>query len=678
MIIRGIKVRILTPQGEFGFREKFSEGLTIVRGNNSSGKSTFINSILYGLGMEELIGGKGEKVLPYALKDRLSFDGQDIPIVSSEVYLEVRNKEGKVVTIRRAIKDDSRSSKLAEIFWGSLVVNGDTSAASEAMYLHDAGSAQQEAGFFLFLERFMGLNLPSVSTTSNSDAKLYLQTVFAAFFVEQKRGWTDYIATIPFYGIREARVRVVEYLLALNVFENSAKKSKLDRESIEISSGWDSLLREVRRIESELAISVVGVPERASSSFSVDLVRFGKVVSDKLVPISDYIMELRREYQDIENGYLREGKDISHESLKKLEAAMNDLERVSSLHDSLLSDLAVKKSQLSDILTLINETEGELERNKAYKKLKDLGARDQLSVSNDFCPTCGQQVTDSILDDLGGGPGMDLLENISYLQQQCKMLERQSVGLRVEISRGEASIREVSLLIEQKNSLLNAVRSDISKGNTVSRASVLRQTQIEREVLDLDKAELRLAEILSSLVEIVKALIENKRERLELPQSRYSDSDLRVINYFEKTFRANASSFGYESANVSDIRISHDTLTPFLSGIELRQFKSDIRSDSSASDFVRLIWSYLLSIYQTSSRAEFPGNHIGLLVFDEPGQHSMAASSQHELIRQLSSQDGLQAIVAASFDESEAVFREATEGVTFDLISWDGKLVKKV
>lgn len=65
-------------------------------------------------------------------------------------------------------------------------------------------------------------------------------------------------------------------------------------------------------------------------------------------------------------------------------------------------------------------------------------------------------------------------------------------------------------------------------------------------------------------------------------------------------------------------------------------------------------------------------------MFDEPGQHSMAVSSQHALLQKLASLSNLQSIIAASFDESEAIFNEATINVSFNLIEWDGKLIGPV
>ncbi|EGR1279171.1 hypothetical protein D9A20_18750, partial [Vibrio cholerae] len=57
-----------TDNEDYGYKIQFGSGLNIIRGDNSSGKSTFVNSLIYALGMEEIIGSKGNVSLPYALK----------------------------------------------------------------------------------------------------------------------------------------------------------------------------------------------------------------------------------------------------------------------------------------------------------------------------------------------------------------------------------------------------------------------------------------------------------------------------------------------------------------------------------------------------------------------------------------------------------------------------------
>ncbi|PWQ92602.1 AAA family ATPase, partial [Leucothrix pacifica] len=48
------KIVVQTTDSDYGFDCRFEDGLNIIRGDNSSGKSTLINSIIYSIGMEEL------------------------------------------------------------------------------------------------------------------------------------------------------------------------------------------------------------------------------------------------------------------------------------------------------------------------------------------------------------------------------------------------------------------------------------------------------------------------------------------------------------------------------------------------------------------------------------------------------------------------------------------------
>ena len=273
MKIRAVKLRITTAAGEFGFKFEFSRGLTVIRGSNSSGKSTFYNTLIYGLGMEELIGGKGEKVLPYAVKEYFVQGESRITVESSEVLVELENSLGRSVTLRRAIRDSVRQSKLVEVFDGAHLTDGTALGTPQPTYLFDPGSAQKQEGYFQFLEGFMGYQLPQVPATNGGMAKLYLQTIFAALAVEQKRGWTDYIANIPFFGIRDARIRVTEFLLGLGVFERQARRAALDADSMAIDSDWRRAYDTVRQAASANGIVIEGLPAAPVSMFDPAIVR---------------------------------------------------------------------------------------------------------------------------------------------------------------------------------------------------------------------------------------------------------------------------------------------------------------------------------------------------------------------------------------------------------------------
>lgn len=178
----------------------------------------------------------------------------------------------------------------------------------------------------------------------------------------------------------------------------------------------------------------------------------------------------------------------------------------------------------------------------------------------------------------------------------------------------------------------------------------------------------------------VGRLQNNSINRAKLPQTYYSHNDLGKLKFFQAEFKRLVKEFEYGSANIDDIEVNFDTLLPYLSGLALRGIENNknsntnIKTDSSASDFVRLIWAYLISILNTSRSKN--GNYSGFILLDEPGQHSMSYTSMHKLLSTLSATNELQSIVAASFDQSEEIFELCLEGIDYHLIEIGNKLIK--
>lgn len=91
------RVVIVTHSGSIAYDEKFHEGVNIIRGQNSSGKSTIANFIFYGL------GGSYNNWTTEAMKCR-------------EVLIEIK-LSGAVITIKRYISTTPLQSM--NIFWGA-------------------------------------------------------------------------------------------------------------------------------------------------------------------------------------------------------------------------------------------------------------------------------------------------------------------------------------------------------------------------------------------------------------------------------------------------------------------------------------------------------------------------------------------------------------------------------
>jgi hypothetical protein len=678
MIIRAFQLRLETPRGLFGISETFSRHLTIIKGRNSSGKSTFFNSLLYSLGMEELVGGVGPKHLTSAARASFDYEGESVDVLSAETLIELENSSGVVITMRRAIKHDERSDRLVELVNAAVLTEGHSPSNWHPTYIHGQGSASQEDGFFQQFESFLGLQLPKVGLTSGKTTKLYLQTLFAAHAIEQKRGWTDYIAGIPFYGIRDARTRVAEYLLGLGTFENLALKSELDADSSQISLDWRQRAQDVRRDASALGFSVYGMPSQVTTTFTTDAIQLKRASDDEPMELRDYAMSLAAELQHITSSKDAHIANGTPELRSRISEVEQELQRIAVLYDRASTHHALQAASRTELRTLLNETEQDLTKNKAVQRLQEMGAQRGVELAKGSCPSCHQPVSDSLVVERAVGSQMDLESNIGYLDSQRRMLTRQLGALEEGLTVAEAAVRSFAQDLDRKRDQLTSLKEDLGSSAQQSKAVLRRAIQLELEIGRLDvlaHSSQRIAEDLSSIAYRLRA---NQEARAGLPKSLYSDSDVAAIKLFEKNFRANAGSFGYTSvADLREVSINDKSLTPSLSDIELREYRQrpDIKSESSASDFVRLIWAYLIALHQASKMSSPPGNHLGFLLLDEPGQHSMSQQSQRALLKTLISSTNLQSIVAASFDESSSIFDYVTEGVAHKLISWEGKLI---
>ncbi|MEX5497917.1 hypothetical protein [Pseudomonas syringae] len=692
MFIKRIKIAIETTSGPFGFMAKFDRNLNIIRGRNSSGKSSIVHSVLYALGMEELLGAQNAAALTYVLKDYVEFEGDKYPIIRSKVMMELESL-GKTITITRKIKEDGVNPKLVEIQECAVLSEGQSTPVLYR-FLHDGGSAQIREGFYTYLENFLGLQLPMVPHTNGKQVKLYLQYIFAAMVIEQKRGWTDYIANLPYFGVKEARIKIVDYLVGTNVFEMDANRARLDHESQELNTAWQDVYRAINTDALKNSMKVLNLPKSPVLAFVADSVTYQKSTLQGLVGLdqfkSDQILALQKLAQD-------EAKwkdNLPDETLKLIEDESSMVQQLAVAYETSIGELTLHRAARNANAIHQRQAEEELSKNQAAQKLIKYGASLELDVASDVCPACHQNIGHSLTDLHESTPHMDIETNIEYLKSQIKMLERDTAGIEQSVKETAVLGEELAKRINISKAKLRALKSDLTTNAVVSKANLRQQLQIEISIEDVSQFVQRNEDQLETLVQLSGQFKLNQEARAVLPKEHYSEVDLAKYDYFAKVFRSNVSSFDYHSASITDIRFNVANLLPELDKIELREIykkhfaeeksasvtstsrsSSNIARESSASDFVRLIWSYILSLYETSANFTVKGNHPGFILMDEPGQHSMATKSQLALLQKLSAQTNLQSIVAASFDDSEAAYKEATQNVRFNLIRLGGKAI---
>ena len=105
--LRAISVRIETRRGRVGMDLAFADGLNVLRADNSSGKSTVLQSIIYALGLEGMLSARRDIPLPHSMTDYVEVDGEILPVITSSVLLEVENGNGETIAIERSVKNSA-------------------------------------------------------------------------------------------------------------------------------------------------------------------------------------------------------------------------------------------------------------------------------------------------------------------------------------------------------------------------------------------------------------------------------------------------------------------------------------------------------------------------------------------------------------------------------------------
>ncbi len=198
--INELYIRVHTATDLLEFNQVFSSKLNVITSyTNTKGKSTIGESILFCLGLEEILGNKNEKAVKPVLRSKIEVEGEEYCVVQSDIFLEVENNRGERITIQRSPKNNDRDSRLVSVFSEGLqeVLKG--SCEFTDYFVHDPGAAKNIRGFHHFLQIFIGLNLPDVVTYDGKVTKLYIQTLASCFYIEQKKGWMNVLATLPTY-----------------------------------------------------------------------------------------------------------------------------------------------------------------------------------------------------------------------------------------------------------------------------------------------------------------------------------------------------------------------------------------------------------------------------------------------------------------------------------------------
>lgn len=676
MKIREIKLNVLSDQKAYAARVALQSGANLIRAENTSGKSTLMQSIFFALGLERSFGASVDIPLPYAMRERIqpNIDAEPEPVIASSVELELVNSKGRTIRVIRHIKGGS-DPKLVR------VEETDKSGATskQDFFLHDPGAAQREAGFHNFLAKFIGFGLPTVPTYDGGEAPLYLECLLPMFFIEQKRGWSILQGPFPTHiRIQDMARRVMEFILKLDVGDNRIKRSDFRRLITTEERAWENTYKQLQDRVGTL-IRVSGLPRHPNAEFSQNGLTSIEVYYDgEWISLEHAQGLLAKLVNDLREKEIRPVEDVAPLLEQRLSDLLDEQEKLEALLISLRNEYQSVLTEQRAIDTRLSALKSDLRKNQDAEKLESLGSDLGSIIELKQCPTCHQGVTTELLPSTSS-PTMSIGENITFIRNQVKLYQALEEETKIKTQQVQLRYSALESDIRDKRSEIRSLRNDLSRASTsVSRSEIESIVRLENRIASWESASDEFQLLIDDLRNIASRHAILNSELRSLASSRLSIRDRRKIDKIESQMREYLKDFHFKSFKYDEVTISRDTLRPqvYVKDKDGELYEKDIGFDASASDAIRLKWAYYLAIMSTLN--EEGGNNFGFLVIDEPGQQSIDADDLIKFIDLSAkvSSGGSQIIISSSESKTNIESKAKLDDINY--LNFDGYILTPI
>lgn len=623
----------------FGRDLILKNGLNIIVGENTSGKSTIAKCFYYALGMEQLIEGRsGLDALDKSVKESFEITNAEgkkeyWEVKNSVVYVKLANTDNEHITIARRIAGDNNNAQK------TIVVRFDDSESKERKeyFLQARGDHNPPNGFYHLLAQFAGLDIQEVQSTGDGDTLLYMQIVFALSFIEQSRGWTDFFATMRTMNVFRAKQTLVEYALSVSADTTvKSRRSLFDRRHA-LENEWDGIINEVRSITmlNDLILRDVGTlkeQKHRPESLSIG-------PKDESGSVEDYYNGLAERLRNAQN--YQQQPDTPAESVSQYKRLKAEYDAITEQYEDFLGKYNAERSRLASVDYQLERIEEEIKTNDNLMQVSNLITTDQI----EFCPICHQKMPVAHTHVNLQLQSQDLRNNIEQLKKQRSFLDSLKKRLTVTIDEKSIYLQYYDRLLRDKKVELDQAFEQMGDNARVpSRVEMFNVAELRLKLSHLEQIieskagwEKRLQAIYDEYTDVTA-----QYRKLREAKKNAVDSSLAQL---ESKFREQAALYGYSSHSTQTLGLNMDRQSDycyFPVVIEGDDIEDPVRPVSSSSDFVRCVWAYYISLLEVSKR------HPGFVLMDEPCQHSMKEQSLRALFRHCSGLKDKQTILFCS------------------------------
>ena len=618
----------------FGRIIPVKKGLTIIAGDNTSGKTTLAKCFYYILGVEEILDGKQnassmDKSV-YIEFDQKNEDGEleTYMVDKSCVFAQLSNTEGKVITVRRMLKNgDKKEFSAVDVYECAYrELTKETSHTSYYLHGQDDHNENLPFGYYQYLAKFAGLPIVKVPTRNGKEYDLYMQTLFALDYVEQTRGWTDYFAAIRGYNFLQPKQRIVEYALGLGFDEDSVTKKQLSNQNELLKEEWYRKVRDIVQRLTYNNLMVSGLMEDISKQkWNKEDLQYA-VIGEKGT-LNEVMAEMERRIGRL-NSSLRKTDDQRFDDYNRQLVSFNEKEEQYDVFYRKLQEDYNKKDEITRQIVNIEE---EIDRNRNISHVSNLLNSQHVRV----CPTCHRE-----LDITDGGnlkiETDDIEGNIRYLTTQKSFLGGLLESLTKTIEEKEIYLAYYKKILLQEKEKLNTAYGEVADNDDMPSEQVMMEmTDLKLKLASYNEVSEQVKKMVAEMWPMKTAYDRNRADIKALGENK-DDTGSDELNALQTEFRRLLHAFRYNSNDTRLVMLQTDDRNSnylYLPQALVGGYMEHLRSVSSASDFVRSVWAYYLALMKVGTQ------HPGFLLFDEPCQHSINETDLKTLFEKCSEID---------------------------------------
>ncbi|OPC48971.1 AAA family ATPase [Elizabethkingia anophelis] len=491
------KLIVRSHSNKIVYNETFHKGVNIIRGNNSSGKSTIANFIFY------VLGGDFSSWTTEALKCK---------DVIAEVYINET-----VYTIKREIEQVSLRSM--SIFWGSYEDSKNNSLKWKTFPYKQTSN---QVSFSNIL--FNALDFPEVKNITESNITMH--QILRLLYIDQDTP-TQSLFRFERFDLPLTREAIAEILLGyyddtlynlrLELKQSSKKLDDKKREYDNLNKVFDESgnFRTISDVQKEIEKTTKRIT--AINENIIDVRNKAKIIASKRTELN--IEKLQREYSEVKNNINNLKSKINQFQVEIADSSLfvSTLEkRISELNNSLLT-----KQILGELpLTNCPQCLGELKQN----------------VAVNHCSLCKEPLIEEaeranakrLLQEME----LQVKESKSLLDDKNEMLLSLTSDLPVLLESGRNYQREIDLAVANNQSTRDELLDSllIEKGNLEQKNEYL-SIQI-KSVEILEALKLEIIELTKNLLSI-KLEIDDKEklqtQRKQIAMSKIKDNTLFIL-----------------------------------------------------------------------------------------------------------------------------------------------------